>query len=147
MNRASKLLNIIEGADGIPVVLMNEYAVSAQSPNQEAAWEFIKIMLSDEVQLNTKYEGKYQPVIKTVNDEYIKWVKTMFREPTREEVSFFNQERLAFFEQINRVYGSNGAPYVMDLIMEYTARYYKGEGDVHSMAKTLQDAVDIRTGR
>jgi ABC-type glycerol-3-phosphate transport system substrate-binding protein len=125
---------MIRGAEGMSIHLGDEFAISANAPNKAAAWEFMKILFSDEVQNGVGI--LYQPVIADLNGEA---VERATGKPgiTPEEVIAYNIGRTAFFSGINHV-AQNPYPAISGFVVENSSAYIKGEKDLDSIIEYLQ---------
>ncbi len=59
-----------DGSNGTMINMYNSYAISAKSGSKEGAWEFIKYLLSDDVQINSQYRWDF-PVTVTAFDKFV----------------------------------------------------------------------------
>jgi hypothetical protein len=125
---------MIRGAEGMSIQLYDEYAISAKAPNKTAAWEFIKILFSDEVQNG---EGIIiQPVIADLSVEAVERA-TGNPGLTPEEVFAYNNERVAFFSGINRVRVMDSSE-ILWFVVYNSRSYIEGERDLDSIIEYLQ---------
>jgi ABC-type glycerol-3-phosphate transport system substrate-binding protein len=137
----------IRGAEGMAVSMGMEFAVSVNAQNKTAAWEFIKILLSEEIQ-NSVYLYDFQPVAATLNTQAVNRArgKPPNYDLSNEEWDRYNRERRAFFAGIDRVKGGNGAPDVTDIILKYAIRFYRDEAELDNIIADLQQEADARLG-
>ncbi|MBN1776305.1 MAG: extracellular solute-binding protein [Clostridiales bacterium] len=119
------------------------YAISSESPNQEAAWEFISYFIGKEAQmampeyseapirvdaLDAKIEKLLAP--REENDYY--WYGEQM---TREDADQF----LAMVESISTIAGADGE--ILSIVQEETPAYFKGLKSAEDVAKIIQDRV------
>jgi multiple sugar transport system substrate-binding protein len=131
----------IRGTEGIAVDLLNSFVIGANSQNKAAAWEFIKILLSDDVQSGIGI--RHQPVVADISEEAVERI-TRKTDLTANEVLAYNLNRRNFFSGINRMYGANGAPYVMDIIIEHAENFYRNQIGIDGAIAEIQRDVDHR---
>jgi ABC-type glycerol-3-phosphate transport system substrate-binding protein len=134
----------LRGGEGMAVIPMDTFAISVNAPQKTAAWEFMKILLSDEIQCGP--EMLYQPVIADLNEEAVKRITRQY-EVTPEDTARYNMERNLFFSGINREwgYGSRGQsnPILpLSEILRYTLRYCNDEIDLDTVVENVQKAAD-----
>jgi len=130
----------VYGSEGIAIRRMNEFAMNANAPNKAAAWEFMMILLSDEIQVR-QYQWE-QPVLATLSEASVKLVLGETSNLTETRYNNYNDGRQAFFSKINRVTGREDAPFVWNIIEEHALRYFKGEVSLESAIRELQEAVE-----
>ena len=141
-------LPYINGSEGIAISIRDEFAISAKAPNKNAAWEFVKIMLSEDVQGNPFVQ--YQSVLSSLSRDTVEkilkpwaWSRNII---SNEEIARYNNERFEYFSKIDRVYGANGAPDVMALIIKHAVRFFTDENPIDIIINDLQNEVDYLLG-
>jgi hypothetical protein len=122
------------GIDSIALQPAQEFAINAHSPHPEMAWEFIKVMLSEEIQqgYNRYYAPlqmtlDYIPVIAKLDGLGVKHAKTAFRGQSDEQIAWYNTQRRIFYERAGLVYGWGGDPDVLDKIIAYASEFFNDE--------------------
>ena len=151
----------LRNSEGMPVMHTESFAINANSANQDAAWAFIRTMLSDEVQ-NSIFESPYldretiqdfnrglpwtllhnQSVLANLNGESIARSRMSIRMPDYLSALAWNTDRRAFFSQVNRVFGRYDAPCVMHIILEHAENFYAGHETMSDTIRNLNEAVN-----
>ena len=135
---------LIRGTEGMAARLHDEYAINASSRNKEAAWEFIKILLSDDIQNSAAMQ--YQPVLAEMNKTGVRWQTGGGINTSDTEVAEYNRARFSFYSAIDRIYGPDGADDITGLIYEQSLLYYKGEASLDEVILNIIGNSDTDTG-
>jgi ABC-type glycerol-3-phosphate transport system substrate-binding protein len=135
-------------------------AISAKSQNQEGAWEFIKTMLSDDIQSDgwgfpvtvsafdeMMAETMEQPYYMD-GDEKVYYDDTSYIGDTEYSLDPLTQEQLdEFKEYINgATISGNYDSDIIDIITEEAAAYYSGDKSAEEVTKLIQNRVSIYLG-
>jgi len=154
----------LNSSEGIALIHSESFAINANSNNQEAAWAFIRLMLSEEVQysifstpyLDRKtvidpilYKDKpftllrYESVLANLNRESIRRARLTANLPDYPTALSWNANRREFFSKVNRIYGRYDAPYIMHIILEHAVEFYGGNETMSDTIRNLNEAVDV----
>lgn len=144
--------------EGVGSVIMSNanYAISAKSPYQQEAWEFLRYYLTDEYQSTIRYGW---PILNSAMDKLVEeaqqapYYTDEFGNEVEYQESFYlngmeilldpltqqDCERvLSFIESAEHIYSYDNA--IMNIVAEETAPYFDGE-------KTAAEAADIIQSR
>jgi ABC-type glycerol-3-phosphate transport system substrate-binding protein len=130
---------------GMAIVPSGVYAISRNAPNKLAAWEFIKILLSDDIQDPAKM--LVQPVLSVLSEPAVQSAIKMGIPATtnntleQSAVDEYNNDRYNYFSNINRIHGDYIKPDISDIIIKYSKAYFKQEYTLDETIKFLQDEV------
>lgn len=138
----------IPGAEGKSVRLDDTFAINARSPQKEAAWEFMKILLSEEVQNSLYYYA--EPVIDNLSEEYVKHKVAALtassletKDLTPEEiVESFNNDRRAFYADINRAMPARTIRGFYPIIYEHILSYCENVIELEQCINNIQEDVE-----
>lgn len=119
------------------------YAISSESPNQEAAWEFIGYFISEETQTarpeysdtpvhKAALDALIEKLLKPRDDEYGYWYGEQL---TREDADQF----LTLVDSISTLSGADIE--IMSIVQEEIPAYFKGMKSAEDVAKIIQDRV------
>ncbi len=149
---------------GSAVAAINSYAISAKSPYQDGAWEFVKSFISPEKQLKEeRYDYWGLPILKEaledsakyimerpyyidqdgnkIEQDYTIWVKNeeMVIEPADE------QEKQRWIDFILSVETKASADYqdALEIISEEAAAYFSGQKTVEAVMEIIQSRMNI----
>jgi ABC-type glycerol-3-phosphate transport system substrate-binding protein len=120
------------------------YAISSESPNQEAAWDFISFFISKETQMALP-EYSDAPIRKDALDAKI---ENLLKPRDENNAGYWYGEQmtqadadqfLAMVESISTLSGADGE--IMSIIQEETPAYFKGLKTAEDVAKIIQDRV------
>lgn len=146
--------------DGVGAILNvpNRYAISAQSPNQEGAWEFMRYYYTDEYQetlyqmsinkeiwMEQAMEATEKPYWEAENgeiiyEEYTIWLgnEEITLEPFTEEKV---KEIFDYVSSVNQVYSYDEQ--LIDIINEEAAPFFEGKKTAEEVAKIIQGRIQI----
>jgi len=129
------------------------FGINASSQNKEEALDFIKIMLSQDIQSNMQFDGF--PVNKAANASAIERLKgngTMGKEKTRLVIRTKNKEYEAkpltdaeyaaiasTFEKLNRL--SAPDPNIVKILQEELPAFFSGQKSAEDVASLIQNRV------
>jgi ABC-type glycerol-3-phosphate transport system substrate-binding protein len=136
---------VIPGTEGKSVSIESMYSICAASSTsaKAAAWEFIKIFISDEIQNGSLIWNGASPVISELNREGVARLKNsssyfstlsedamkrLTDEVTDDDIFKFNEDRRAYYDNVNRLayIPENG---VFRVIQTNATPYIEGEID------------------
>ena len=136
-------------------------AIGVKSKNQEGAWEFIKTMLSDEVQENqwglpvtnaafdkVLAQAMEQQYYTDENGEKVYMESTGYIGNTEYKMGDLTQEQAdAFRDYVNgATVSGNYDTNIMDIVIEESAAYFAGDKTVDEVASLIQNKVSIYLG-
>ncbi len=119
------------------------YAISAESPNQEAAWDFISYFISKDSQM-ARAEYSDAPIRKDALDALIE----KLLKPRDQNQDYWYGEQmtqedadqyLAMVDSISTLSGADAE--IMAIVQEETPAYFKGMKSAEDVAKIIQDRV------
>lgn len=145
------------------------YAISSKSENKEAAWFFIKYLLTTVPECNMRNINNGYPVVSKTRDAYFAeamsspWVWTNVNgEPklVRREISSlirngknaiyyapFDEELQPIIDLLeNAEIAVNNDTTILDIILENAAEYFSGEKSVEEVASQIQSRVMLYLG-
>lgn len=144
--------------DGSVILPTMQFAISAKSKNQEAAWQFLRYYLTDEYQENTSgfpmsmkilekraKEAMDRPFYEDENgnkeyyDDYIMidGVEVQINPMTQEEVDHY-MEILKSFKNVGRYDDT-----LLNIISEETEPYFNGQKSADEVAQIIQNRAQI----
>ncbi|MBQ7955857.1 MAG: extracellular solute-binding protein [Lachnospiraceae bacterium] len=147
-----------ENGVGAALNCYNRYAISAQSPNKEGAWEFMRYYYTDEYQeslyemsinkdiwMEKAMEATEKPSWEDENgqihyDEYISWLggQEIILEPlTKAQV----EEIFDYVSSVTQTYSYDQD--LVDIINEEAAPFFEGEKSVDEVAKIIQGRIQL----
>lgn len=148
-----------KGSSGSVINANTTYTISASSPNQDAAWQFLRYYLTDEYQsslawqlpVNRKYleemaqKATKKPTYededgKVVEDEYYTWIndEQVVIDPLSQEQV---KEVLDFISGLDRkAYNDNN---VTNIVTEEMGAFYKNQKSARDVASVIQSRVQI----
>jgi ABC-type glycerol-3-phosphate transport system substrate-binding protein len=137
-------LPALRGARGMACATAGEFAISANASNKAAAWAFIKILLSEELQSVTAV--KYgQQIAADMSKQAVNWILgygTNYNLPEW-ELNQFNNARRDYFSAIDRLRKTEVThENTMDIILKHALRFYKGEGVLEDVIRQLRREAD-----
>ncbi len=111
-------------------------AMNEKSNNKDKAWDFLKFLLSEEMQSEQDLQGL--PVNKKTAETQIRALETSGENKlSTEEVAKAKE----IIPQLARYGGIE--PKINDLVMEETVLFFKGEKTAEDVAKTLQNKITL----
>jgi len=129
--------------EGLNIMPMDEFAISANAPNKNAAWEFMKILFSDEIQNGP--EMFYQPVVADLTAEGVN--RALGNAPDfeipDEDVRAFNRGRFEYFSRITHVDRSDYPPSMLGKVMREVNYFCANEKTLDEIINTLQIEADF----
>ena len=146
--------------DGSVIIPNLRLAMSAKSKNKEAAWEFLRIFLTDEYQDSENMWGlplsinkldemaeaaRTKPFYEDENGEkveyddtyYVSGMEIIIDPMTEQETEELKQELYSF----TQVYSSNEA--ILKIIQEEAAPYFSGQKKAKDVADIIQSRIQI----
>lgn len=146
--------------DGVGAILSvpNRYAISAQSPNQEGAWEFMRYYYTDEFQdsiynmpvnkeiwMEYAMEATERPSWENENGEIIYEDYMIWMGSERITLEPFTEEKVKeifdYVSGVNQVYSYDEQ--LIDIINEEAAPFFEGKKTVEEVAKIIQGRIQI----
>lgn len=111
------------------------FSILQSSENKDAAWEFLRILLSDELQDSFRLFG--YPVMMDA-------LTKCLTDDVKDEERLFSQEDMdAFLALVDRGRGMAQGGMISDIINEEAEKYFSGQTDLNSAVTAIQSRVSI----
>jgi multiple sugar transport system substrate-binding protein len=132
----------------IPLLPKQTYAINGNSKQKHAAWEFLKILLSEEIQSQTELFG--YPVNRNALEEYA-MTEVMMGGMRQNQNPVNDGNRQAFYDYLQCIndFADSVNTYTLrdarisEWINEEAGAYFKGEKSAKDAAAVLQNKVNL----
>lgn len=149
-----EIAGIAADANGsVPFDFEQAYGINANSKNKETAWEFIKFLLSEEMQLNANMMITALPLHNSARDKKAETVMTGMSGKQGQEMSEdqkktivealggYNETVEKLSDQINSFVFTDSV--VNDMISSEVRYFFEGNKTAEEVANVLQSKVDL----
>lgn len=129
-----------DGDGNVPMSAYMQFGINSASPNKELAWEFLKFMISDEVQTSPSLYG--MSVNRNGLDAYLNRQIANFNEGNKTKIDETSYKNLlkGWMEQVNVDHSSRQI--IISMMYEENKEFFDGKQSAADTAKKLQAKVN-----
>lgn len=133
----------------VPFNFGQAYGLNANSQNKQTAWEFIKFMLSEEMQLSTNLSPMSMPLLNSAREEKAEMVLSGAFMGRGEPLDDAQREVLGKYMEAEEKLANQINSYIMkdttidDMIASEAAYFFDGTKTAGEVASVLQSKVDL----
>jgi ABC-type glycerol-3-phosphate transport system substrate-binding protein len=145
-----EIAGIQANADGtVPFDFTQGYGINANAKNKRTAWEFLKFLLSNEMQLSTALSPVALPINNAARQEKAELVlsgvfmdrRAPLDDRQREVLQNYTAAVETLSDQINGYIFQDQI--IMDMISQEVYNFFSGEKTAEEAARTLQNKADL----